>query len=61
MYNKSQKEKEIFILAFENHKKNKLNEAERLYKKIIKSNPNHFESNFLLGSLFAQKKKFFRS
>jgi len=58
MYNKSQKEKEIFILAFENHKKNKLNDAERLYKKIIKSNPNHFESNFFLGSLFAQKKNF---
>ena len=58
MYNKKRKEKEIFILAFQNHKNNKLNDAERLYKKIIKSNPNHFESNFFLGSLFAQKKKF---
>ena len=54
MYNKNHNEKEILTLAFENHKKNKLKVAESLYKKIIKTNPNHFDSIFLLGSLSAQ-------
>ena len=50
--------KETFALAFQNHKKNNFKDAEILYKKILKINPNHFESIFLLGSLSLQTKKF---
>ena len=48
----------IFSLAIENHKKNNFDEAEKLYKKIIKKNSSHFNSIFYLSSLFAFKKKF---
>jgi len=50
--------KETFALAFQNHQKNNFKDAEILYKKILKINPNHFESIFLLGSLLLQTKKF---
>ena len=50
--------KETFALAFQNHKKNNFKDAEILYKKILKINPNHFESIFLLGTLLLQTKKF---
>jgi len=49
---------EILALAFENHKKNNFKAAEDLYTKILNTNPDHFESNFFLGSLFAQSKQF---
>ena len=42
---------ETFTLAWNNHKKNNLEVAEKLYKKILKTNPNHFQSIYLLGSL----------
>ena len=48
----------IFASAFQNHQKNNLEVAENLYKEILKKNPNHFQSNFLLGTLSAQTKKF---
>ena len=48
----------IFTSAFQNHQKNNLEVAENLYKEILKKNPNHFQSNFLLGTLSAQTKKF---
>ena len=38
-------------LAIENHKKNNFQEAEKLYKEILKINSGHFESIFLLGTL----------
>jgi len=47
-----------FALAFQNHQKNNLEIAENLYNEILKINPNHFESIFLLGTLSAQSKKF---
>ena len=50
--------KETFSLALQNHQKNRLQVAENLYKKILKINPNHFESIFLLGTLLAETKKF---
>ena len=49
---------ETFALAFQNHKKNNLQIAENLYKKILKTNPNHFESIYYLGTLLVQTKKF---
>ena len=48
----------FFNLAFKNHKENNLNEAEKLYKKILKINSTHFNSIFYLSSLFAFKKKY---
>ena len=48
--------KETFTLAFQNHQKNNLKVAENLYKEILKTNPNHFESIYLLGTLLPRKK-----
>ena len=53
--------KETFDLAVQNHKKNNFQFAENLYKKVLKINPNHFESVFLLGSLYAQSNNFDRA
>ena len=53
---KNQINREIFWSALENHKKNNFQTAEKLYKNILQTNPNHFDSNFLLGSLFIQTK-----
>ena len=50
--------KENFEFALKNHQENKLEVAEEFYKKILKTNPNHFESTFLLGTLLAQIKNF---
>ena len=50
--------KKILNLAFQSHQKNNFKDAENLYKKILKINPNHFESIFLLGSLLVQTKNF---
>ena len=49
---------ETFALAVRNHQNNNFKIAENFYKKILKKNPNHFESIFLLGSLLLQTKKF---
>ena len=57
MTTKNQTLKEILINAIKNHKNNKINSAEKLYKKILKINKNHFEANFLLGLLFIQCNK----
>ena len=48
--------KENFEFALKNHQNNNLEVAEKFYKKILKINPNHFESTFLLGTLSAQIK-----
>ena len=50
--------KETFTSAVQNHQKNNFKIAESLYEKILKINPNHLESIFLLGTLSAQTKKF---
>ena len=50
--------KETFALAVQNHKKNNFKVAENLYKKVLKTNPNHFKSIHLLGSLLIQTKNF---
>ena len=53
--------KETFALAVQHHQKNNFNVAERLYNEVLNTNPSHFESIFLLGSLSAQSKKFDRA
>ena len=53
--------KETFTSAFQNQQKNNLKVAENLYKEILKTNPDHFESIFYLGALLIQKKYFNRS
>ena len=50
--------KENFDFAFENHKKNNLEIAGKIYKKILEIDPNHFPSTVLLGTLSAQTKNF---
>ena len=47
-----------FTLATEKCQQNDLQEAENLYKEILKVSPNHFETNVNLGTLYFQKKKF---
>ena len=42
----------------QNHKKNKLEAAENLYKEVLKKNPNHFQSICFLGTLSIQTKNF---
>ena len=54
MKNKNSEINELFNLALQNHKNNKLNEAQQLYLNILSKNPKHFEANFYLGTLFAQ-------
>ena len=49
---------EIFTRALNNHRKNDFRLAENLYRDILKIDSNHFESNFLLGTLSAQIKNF---
>ena len=49
--------KKKFILALQNHKENNLNVAEKLYKEILETKPNHLEAICYLGTLFAQTKK----
>ena len=53
--------KEIFELAAQNHRKNNLEVAENLYKKILEKDPNHFQSICFLGTLSIQIKNFERA
>ena len=52
--NENQKIDEILKSAIEHHKKNDFENAEKLYKKILNIDAEHFRSIFLLGSLSAQ-------
>ena len=54
MFTKDLNIKEIFTLAGQEYKKNNLKSAEKLYKEILKKNPNHFDSIVLVGTLSAQ-------
>ena len=58
MNKKKSTPEDIFKLAFENHKKNNLKDAENLYKDAIKQKPDHINSLFYLAGLLAQKKNF---
>lgn len=50
--------KKIFDLAVQNHQKNNFKSAENFYNEVLKIIPNHFETNFLLGSLLLRGKNF---
>ena len=50
--------KKFFDLALNNHRKNNFQNAIKFYKKILKINPNHFDSNYLLGTLYLQNQRF---
>jgi len=50
--------KTMLNLAIQNHQSNNYAEASKLYEKILKINPDHFESNFYLGTLNAQNNNF---
>ena len=52
--NENQKIDEILKSAIEYHKKNDFENAEKLYKKILNIDTDHFGSIFLSGSLSAQ-------
>tara|TARA_Y100000590_G_C15696689_1_gene1005382 strand:- start:408 stop:2306 length:1899 start_codon:yes stop_codon:yes gene_type:complete len=56
MYKKSQNQSENFQQAYQNYKTNNLNEAKNFCMQILQENPNHFETIFLLGSIFAKTK-----
>ena len=50
----------IFNSALENHQKNNLQNAKRIYKEILKINPNHFQSICTLGTLSIRTRNFER-
>ena len=49
---------ETFLLALQSHKKNDFVSAEKFYNKVLKINPNHFNTIFYLASLSAQTKNY---
>ena len=58
MNQKKLEAEDLFKLAFENHKKNNLQDAENLYRDAIKQKHDHINSLFYLGGLLAQKRNF---
>ena len=50
--------KEKFDLAVQNLKKKNINAAIELFEKILLNDPNHLQSNFILGTICAQSKNF---
>ena len=50
--------KEKISLAIIEHKKGNINEAEKRYKIILSEDSNNFDVIFLLGTLYAQIKKY---
>ena len=58
MNKKKSSAEEFFKSAFENHKKNNLQDAENLYRDAIKQKHDHINSLFYLGGLLAQKRNF---
>ena len=61
MHQKDLTTKKTFTVAYQNHQKNNFKVAKNLYKKILKINPNHFESIFYLGVLLLESNNFNRA
>ena len=61
MNNNNLKIKETFASALQNHQRKNFKVAESLYKEILKTKPNHFESVFYLGALLVQTKNFYKA
>ena len=47
-----------FNIAIKHHQRGDLDNAEIFYNKILKLEPNHLKANFLLGTIFIQRKDF---
>ena len=47
----------IFNIAIANHRENKLENAEKHYKELLKIEPKHFNATYFLGTLFFQQNK----
>ena len=58
MHQKNLTIKKIFNLALQTHQKNNFKVAENLYNKILKIDPNNFQTIFLLGTLSTQISNF---
>ena len=56
--NEEQNIRKIFSLALKDHENKKFESAEKLYKSILKIKYDHFETVFLLGTLYAQVENF---
>jgi len=54
MNNENLELKKLLNSAIQNHQNNNYVEAFKIYEKILKINPDHFETNFYLGTLHAQ-------
>jgi tetratricopeptide (TPR) repeat protein len=50
--------RKIFDLALNNHREKNFINAIKYYKKVLKINPSHFDSNYLLGTLYLQNQRF---
>tara|TARA_B110000438_G_scaffold301773_1_gene357572 strand:+ start:218 stop:1942 length:1725 start_codon:yes stop_codon:yes gene_type:complete len=48
----------IFNLALQDHRVSKFQSAEDNYKKVLEKDPNHFNTLYLLGTLYFQTQKF---
>ena len=57
MEKKSLKIKELYDTAIQNHQKRNFQIAINIYKEILKIDSNHFESIYLLGTVYLQTKK----
>ena len=58
MENDNLQVKQTLGIAYENHRKGNIDLAQSLYEKILKIDSNNFQTIFLLGSLFLQKRNF---
>ena len=54
MHKKKLTIKETFLLAVQNHQKNNFPKAEKLYKEVLKENPNHADSHYNLGNILQE-------
>lgn len=52
---------DLFQQALSYHKNGKLNDAQKIYKKILKVNPRHFDALHNMAVILAQKKQFFEA
>ena len=50
--------KKIYDLALQCYQNGNLKEAEKLFKEVLQSKPNHFSTIFLLGTLYGKNKNF---
>ena len=57
MHKKKLTIKETFLLAVQNHQKNNFSKAEKLYKEVLKENPNHADSHYNLGNILQELDK----